>query len=84
MQEHARFQTRGTPLQKVARYIVGVASVLIVYVGLDFLFSLIAADDTILGYALRYVRYAIVTFWMSFGAPWLFLKTRLAEPGIPN
>jgi len=84
MQEHARFQTRGTPLQKVARYVLGVASVLIVYVGLDFLFSLIAADDTILGYALRYVRYAIVTFWMSFGAPWLFLKTRLAEPGIPN
>ena len=68
----------------MARYVVGVASVLIVYVGLDFLFSLIAADDTILGYALRYVRYAIVTFWMSFGAPWLFLKTRLAEPGIPN
>jgi len=81
MEAHARFQTGGTPLRKAARYVLGIASVLVIYAGLDMLFSLMAADDTILGYALRYIRYAMVTFWLAFGAPWLFLKFKLAEPG---
>jgi hypothetical protein len=28
---------------------------------------------------LRYVRYAFIGFWMTGGAPWAFLKLKLAE-----
>jgi hypothetical protein len=49
------------------------------YLGLDALFGLIAPDETTIGYALRYIRYASVTFWMTFGAPYVFLKIKLAE-----
>ena len=80
MKKYIRFQTRGTPLQNAARYVLGIASVLVIYSGLDMLFSMIAADETILGYLLRYLRYTIVTFWMTCAAPWLFLKIRLAQP----
>jgi hypothetical protein len=44
------------------------------------LFGLVAADESALGLALRYIRYGTVTLWAMFGAPWVFLKLRLAEP----
>jgi hypothetical protein len=54
--------------------------VLILYFGLDILFAQIAGDETTAGYLLRYLRYGTVTFWATFGAPWLFLKLKLAVP----
>jgi hypothetical protein len=30
--------------------------------------------------ALRFVRYAILGLWIGLGAPWLFIKLRLAAP----
>ena len=80
MLKRARFQTGGMPVQQIARYLLGVAGVLAIYLGLDVLFGLLAADETAAGYFLRYIRYATVTFWMAFGAPWTFLKLRLAAP----
>ena len=50
-----------------------------IYTGLDILFGMIAADETILGYTLRYVRYASATFLVTFIIPWIFLKIRLAK-----
>jgi hypothetical protein len=52
---------------------------LLIYYGLDFLFVLIAADETLTGYILRYLRYAIVTIWVMFLSPWIFLRIGLAE-----
>ncbi|MGW8250964.1 MAG: hypothetical protein ACWGO1_10005 [Anaerolineales bacterium] len=49
---------------------------------MDFLFSQIAADESGLGYLLRYIRYAGVSLWVTFGAPWVFIKFRLAEPAV--
>ena len=46
--------------------------------GLDAIFGLIAADETAAGYILRYIRYASLGFWMTFGAHWAFLKLKLA------
>jgi membrane-associated phospholipid phosphatase len=76
----ARFRTDGPPVQQVGRYILGIAGALVIYLGLDMLFSLLAADETAVGYFLRYIRYASVTLWAMFGAPWTFLKLKLAEP----
>jgi membrane-associated phospholipid phosphatase len=60
----------------VLRYIVGLLGVLILYVGLGTLFT---DDETLISYALRYIRYALIGFWMSGCAPWLFLKLHLAS-----
>ena len=79
MRKYARFQTGGTPLKQVARYFVGVAGVLLIFFGLDIAFSLLAADESALGYFLRYTRYALVTVWATFVAPWIFLKLKLAD-----
>ena len=61
-------------------YLLGVASLLVLYFGLDMLFSLLAGDESTLGYLLRYFRYAVINFWAIFIAPWVFLKLKLARP----
>ncbi len=81
MLDHARFQVKGAWLWRIASYILGVLGLLLIYYGLDVLFSLIATDESSLGYLLRYVRYATVSLWVTFGAPWVFIKFKLAEPG---
>jgi hypothetical protein len=43
------------------------------------LFTLLAPDASLVGYVLRYIRYTSVAFWAMFGAPWVFLKLKLAE-----
>jgi membrane-associated phospholipid phosphatase len=80
MLRYARFQTVGSPARQLGRYFLGIAGVLVIYLGLDVLFSLIATDESTAGYILRYLRYATVTLWLAFGAPWTFLKLKLALP----
>lgn len=79
MRHHARFDAKGTSVKRVLRYLLGILGLLMLYFGLDILFAAIAADETTLGYILRYIRYAAATLWATFLAPWIFLKTRLAE-----
>jgi membrane-associated phospholipid phosphatase len=81
MRQYAAFQTRGGWAQRIGRYLLGMVGVLLLYFGLDMLFGMLAADETALGLGLRYLRYSLVTFWAIFGAPWVFLKLHLAEPG---
>ena len=80
MRAHLHFQARGSNWHKAARYLLGIAGVLVIYLGLDMLFGLLAADESTIGLVLRYLRYAAVTFWAILGAPWVFLKLKLAEP----
>jgi membrane-associated phospholipid phosphatase len=79
MRQYARFQTSGKWRTRVLRYLLGILGVVLIYFGLDAVFGLITPDETTLGYALRYLRYAAATFWMTWGAPSVFLKMRLAE-----
>jgi membrane-associated phospholipid phosphatase len=79
MKRYAPFENKGSGLQQVARYILGMLLLLIVYTGLDILFAMVAADGTILGYALRYLRYTSATFLVTFIIPWIFLKLKLAR-----
>jgi len=79
MRSQANFRPSENWGKRVLSYMLGILGLLLIYFGLDIAFSLIAADETIAGYALRYFRYALATFWVTFGAPWVFLKTRLAE-----
>lgn len=77
--EQASFATKGSPLQWVGRYFIGVLGVLLLWKGLDVVFTLIAADDTALGYALRYIRYSLIGLWIFGLAPLVFVKAGLAE-----
>ena len=79
MQKYARFLTRGPWWQKTGRYALGMAVVLVIYFVLDMLFNLLARDASLAGYLLRYLRYGAVTLWAMFGAPWVFLKLKLAD-----
>jgi uncharacterized membrane protein YGL010W len=58
---------------------VGAVGILIFYVGLDVLFGLIAPDgEALLPFILRYIRYTLVGAWVSAGAPWIFVRLKLA------
>jgi hypothetical protein len=49
-------------------------------VGVDKLFGLIAPDaEALLPFILRFVRYTLVGAWVAGGAPWAFLRLKLAE-----
>lgn len=73
------FSTKGPLWKRILRFVVGVVGVLIFYIGLDVLFGLIAPDaEALLPYTLRYIRYSLVGAWVSAGAPWFFVKLKLA------
>jgi len=80
MLDHARFQVKSDWWLRIASYLLGIVGVLLVYYGLDLVFGLIAPDESSLGYLLRYIRYGTVSLWVTFGAPWIFIKVRLAQP----
>ncbi len=75
----APFSSKGQWGLRLARFAIGLVGVLILYFGLDVLFGMIASDETVLGIALRIVRYGLVNFWVIFLAPWLCLKVHLAQ-----
>lgn len=79
MRKYALFNAQGEAWKRGVRYLVGIIGLLLLYFGLDIAFAALAADESTLGYVLRYVRYGFATLWATFLAPWVFLKTRLAE-----
>ena len=79
MRKYASFQTSGSWKQRGLTYLLGILGVAVIYLVLSMAFGLIAPDESAIGYTLRYTRYALVTFWMTFIAPWIFLKLNLAN-----
>jgi membrane-associated phospholipid phosphatase len=80
MRKYAAFQADEGWLKRVGCYLLGMVGVLLLYFGLDVLFGMLATDESAFGLGLRYIRYAAVTLWALFGAPWVFLKLGLAKP----
>ena len=70
------FQTQGPWWQLAMRYFLGVAGVLIIRYGLKFIFP---EGEYAWAYFLRYVRYTLIGFWVAAGAPWMFIRLKLAE-----
>lgn len=70
------FNSRGSGRQLMLRYIVGLAGVVLLWQGLG---ELSPPGGDLLSYSLRYLRYALIGFWMVAGAPWLFIKLRIAN-----
>ena len=70
-----KFHPRGRLPVLIARYIVGVAGLLAIYLGLSALFP---GGHNLVAYALRFVRYASLGLWVAYLAPRLFVYLRLA------
>lgn len=78
-----RFRADGKIWQRVGRYLVGIVVAGVIWAGLGNLFP---AEPLALAIPLRFLRYTLLTLWVTYYAPWLFVLTRLAsadpEPGI--
>jgi len=77
IKRHGMFNTRGEVWQKIVRYIIGVAGVAVIYLGLGAIFP---RTPDITGYFLRYFRYTLLGLWISLWAPLLFYRLKLARP----
>ena len=75
MNTQGGFSARGTAVQRILRYVLGLLGVAILWFGLGTIFP---RGDELLPYFLRFVRYSLVGLWISAGAPWLFIRLRLA------
>jgi hypothetical protein len=76
--QHTRktFNASGTMKNRVLRYLLGIAGLLILWAGLKIIFP---SGENFLGYIFRYLRYFLTGYWVSAGAPFLFLKLNLVE-----
>ncbi|MBN1812719.1 MAG: phosphatase PAP2 family protein [Anaerolineae bacterium] len=72
------FSAAGPLWQRAVRLLLGAAVLLALRFGLKAVFP----DEGEALYALlRFVRYVVVGLWATLGAPWLFVKLRLASRG---
>lgn len=76
------FATQASLRVKLLRFVIGAVGVLLLWQGLDKLFALLAAEESLLGYLLRYLRYSAVGIWVGVLAPMLFLRFQLAKPAV--
>jgi membrane-associated phospholipid phosphatase len=72
------YNAAGTVQRRALRYLIGLIGVAIFYLGLGEIFP---RGDGFVFYLLRYIRYALVGWWVSGGAPWCFNRFGLAENG---
>ncbi|MBE2220013.1 MAG: phosphatase PAP2 family protein [Anaerolineae bacterium] len=78
-----RFRADGSIGLRVVRYLVGMGVTILLWAGLKAIFP---EDPLWLAMVLRVLRYFLVALWITYYAPWVFVKTKLAQadpdPGI--
>ena len=70
------FDAAGKWSKRALRFGVGIIGLAILWLGLRKLFS---HDASLLSQVLRYLRYAITSFCVAYGAPWVFIKLGLLD-----
>ena len=70
-----RYGTGGPFWRRGLRFLIGVAGVILLYVGLKVVFP---GEGEAMYFALRTIRYAMVGLWSTLGAPWLFVRLGVA------
>ncbi len=73
----ANFKDGGTFGQRFLRFIIGLIGVIVCWKGLQMIFP---REPEGVELFFRFVRYGLLSLWVTFLAPWLFLRWRLAEP----
>lgn len=71
LQQQGGFSVRGTARQRLARYLLGMAGLLVIWYGLGAVSSF--------AYVLSYLRAMLAGLWVAFIAPLCFQKVGLAE-----
>lgn len=66
----------GDIILRFGRYLLGMAGLLALYVGLGQIFP---DEPLVVGYIFRVLRYTLMGIWVAFGAPWLFIRLKLAQ-----
>ena len=69
------FDAGGSTWLRVKRFLVGVVGLAFVYFGLKIAFP---GEGEPFYTAMRLVRYGLVGVWVTFGAPWLFVRLKLS------
>lgn len=64
-------------IKRLLRFPIGLVGVVIFWMGLGAIFP---DDPLVLGWVLRFFRYALVGFWISGAAPYLFMAFNLGRP----
>jgi len=70
------FTAEGPIWKRILRYLVGLVGVLVLYLGLG---SIFPDEITLASFALRFIRYFLIGFWISYGAPQLFTWLKLSN-----
>lgn len=73
------FSSDGTALKKILRYILGLVVIIGLWAGLKAAFQ---GLEPVLVF--RVVRYGLIGVWVSLGAPWIFVRLRLADQSKSN
>jgi membrane-associated phospholipid phosphatase len=70
------YQASGPVGKRAIRYVIGLIGVVVFYLGLGAVFP---RELDLISYLLRYVRYVLIGWWVAGGAPWVFVRFKLAE-----
>jgi hypothetical protein len=71
LRDRGGFDAGGPVRQRIIRTIVGLAGILLLSRGLG---AVLPAGDDVIALVYRYLRYALVGFWVAAVAPLLFLR----------
>lgn len=70
------FKSNGRWWKRGLRYVVGLGGLLALWLGLRLAFSALEP-----AFLFRFIRYGLVGLWTGLGAPWAFVRLRLAKRG---
>lgn len=73
--KNLRFSAKGSAAAKALRYLLGIAGTAALYIGPKLLLGEAFAPQAML---ILFLRYGLVGFWVAYGAPFCFLKLKLA------
>ncbi len=80
---YIRFEVAGPLGQRVVRYLLGSIGIFLFWRGLKLVFEPLALEDTALYLILRGLRYGFLGLWVTYGAPALFVRLKIAPQAPP-
>jgi len=74
--QYGSFEASGSFKDRFLRYLLGLVGLIIVYIGLKVIFP---SGENLIAFLFRYLRYSLLGFWVTGGAPFIFLKVNLVD-----
>ena len=77
MNEKGGYYAGGELWKRVVRYVFGLVGMVVLYFGLR---QILPQGEAFLPQLLRYLRYSLLGFWLTYLAPLIFIRLNLADP----